>query len=76
MFTMYAILIGLGFFKEVHLCFLLVGHTHEDIDYKFSVISNILKRKDIDTLEEMLQLVEKGTSYTEAFVSACKLEHV
>jgi len=48
-----------GFFKEAYLCFLIVGH----IDQKFSVISNVLKRKDIDMLEEMLQLVEKETSY-------------
>ena len=37
-----------------------MGHTHEDIDQRFSVISNVLKKKDIDTLEEMLELVEKG----------------
>ena len=76
MFVMCAALVGLGFFKEVHLCFLIVGHTHEDIDQRFTVISNVLKRKNIDTLEEMLELVEKGTSYIEAFVSARKLEHV
>ena len=75
-FAMCASLVGLGFFQEVHLCFLIVEHTHEDIDQRFSVISNVLKKKDIDTLEEMLELVEKGTSYTEAFVIARKLEHI
>jgi len=53
-------IVGLDFFKEVDLYFLIVGHTHEDIDHKFSVFSNILKKKDIDTLNEMLQLVKKG----------------
>ena len=76
MFAMCAALVGLGFSKEIHLCFLIMGHTHEDIDQKFSIISNVLKRKDIDTLDEMLQLVEKGTSYMEAFVKARKLEHI
>jgi len=76
MFAMCATLVGLGFFKEVHLCFLIVGHTHEDINQRFNVILNVLKRRDIDRLEEMLKLVEKGASYTKAFVSACKLEHV
>ena len=32
MFAICASLGGLGFFQEVHLCFLIVGHTHEDID--------------------------------------------
>ena len=76
MFSMCATLVGLGFFQKVHLCFLIAGHTYEDIDQRFSVISNVLKIKDIDTLEEMLELVEKGTSYTEAFVIAQKLEHI
>ena len=76
MFAMCAVVVGLGFFKEVHLCFLIVGHTHEDINQRFSVISNVLKRKDIDTLEEMLDLVEKWTSPIEAFVRARKLEYV
>ena len=76
MFAMCATLVGVGFFQEVHLCFLIVGHIHEDIDQRFSVISNILKRKVIDMLKEMLELVEKGTSYTEAFVTARKVEHI
>jgi hypothetical protein len=35
-----------------------------------------LKRTNIDSLKELMQLVEKGTSYTEAFVSAWHLENV
>ena len=76
MFAMCASLVGLGFFKEVQLCFLVVGHTHEDIDQRFSIISNTLKRTNIDSLKQLLQLVEKGSSYTEAFVSARHLENV
>lgn len=76
MFALCASLVGLGIFQEVQLCFLIVGHTHEDIDQRFSIISNTLKRTDIDSLQELLQLVEKGTSYTEAFVSARHLENV
>jgi hypothetical protein len=53
-----------------------VGHTHEDIDQRFSIISNTLKRTNIDSLKEFLQLVERGTSYKEAFVSARHLENV
>jgi hypothetical protein len=53
-----------------------VGHTHEDIDQRFSIISNTLKRTNIDSLKELLQLVEKGIWYTEAFVIARHLENV
>jgi hypothetical protein len=60
--------------KNVYI--LIVGHTHEDIDQCFSIILNTLKRTNIDSLKELLQLVERGTSYTKAFVSARHLENV
>jgi hypothetical protein len=76
MFALCAVLVGLGYFQEVQLGFLIVGHTHEDIDQCFSIISNTLKRTNIDSLKELLELVEKGTSYAEAFMSARHLENV
>jgi hypothetical protein len=76
MFALCTALVGLGYFQEVQLCFLIVGHTHEDIDQRFSIISNTLKRTNIDSLKELLELVQWGTSYTEAFVSARHLENV
>jgi hypothetical protein len=76
MFSLCAALMGLGYFQEVRLCFLIVGHTHEDIGQCFSIISSTLNRTNIDSLKELLQLVERGTSYTEAFVSARHLENV
>ena len=65
-----ATLVGLGFFQEVELSILIVGHMHEDIDQRFSCIS------DVDSLKEMLSLIERGTSSTEAFVSARLSENV
>jgi hypothetical protein len=76
MFALCATLVGLGYFQEVQLGFLIVGHTHEDIDQCFSIISNTLKKTNIDSLKELLGLVQQGTSYTEAFVSARHLENV
>jgi hypothetical protein len=76
MFALCTVLVGLGFFREVELSFLIVGHTHEDIDQRFSCISNTLKRSDVDSLKEMLSLIEQGTSPTEAFVTARLLENV
>jgi hypothetical protein len=53
-----------------------VGHTHEDIDQRFSIISKTLKRTNIDSLKELMELVEQGSSTMEAFVSARHLENV
>jgi hypothetical protein len=36
-----------GIFKEVTVGFLVVGHTHEDIDAYFSYMSKLLKQKNI-----------------------------
>ena len=76
MFALCAALMGLRYFQEVQLCFLIVGHMHEDIDQRFSIISNTLKRTNIDSLKELLGLVQQGTLYTEAFVSGWHLENV
>ena len=64
MFAFCASLVGLGYFAEVYLSFLLVGHTHKDIDQRFSVISSTLKRLDIDLMQELsvstLRLINFG----------------
>ena len=53
-----------------------MGHTHEDIDQKFSTISRTLKSRDIDLLKELLELVRKGASHIEAFATSRHLEYV
>ena len=76
MFALCTAIVGLGYVAEVYLSFLLIGHTHEDIDQRFSVISSTLKRQDIDSMQELLELIQKGASYTEAFTTARHLEYV
>ena len=76
MFAYCASLVALGYFREVRLSFLIVGHTHEDIDQQFSIISGVLKRQDIDSVKEMLALIERGASYIEAFTSTSLMEHI
>ena len=44
-------------FDKVQLNFLLVGHTHEDIDQWFSVFSKAVRTEDIWTVSQMLQLL-------------------
>jgi hypothetical protein len=50
--------VGLGYFEEVRLGFLLVGHTHSDIDQRFSCISHVLKGDDISSVSELLGLIQ------------------
>jgi hypothetical protein len=53
-----------------------LGHTHEDINQGFSIISNTLKRTNINSLKELLELVQRGTSYMEPSMSARHLENL
>ncbi|XP_078608286.1 uncharacterized protein LOC144880140 [Branchiostoma floridae x Branchiostoma japonicum] len=59
--------------KKVKIGFLLVGHTHEDIDQFFSRISATLKRSDATTIPELEQTITK--SFTPA-PQAFQVEHV
>lgn len=45
------LLVRLGIFEKVKLCFLPVGHTHDDVDQMFSRFSVALQRTDIVTLD-------------------------
>jgi hypothetical protein len=42
---------------QVHLSFLPVGHTHEDIDARFSLISRDLYQTDTETLGNFVKLL-------------------
>ena len=44
------------------MCFLMVGHTHEDIDQMFSCISRHISKLNILTLLELIR--EIGLSYS------------
>jgi hypothetical protein len=68
--------VALGIFKEIQLSFLLVGHTHEDIDQRFSTILAALKHQDIHSLKELLSIIKKKPTHTEPFVVAEHLEHI
>jgi hypothetical protein len=56
-------------FRKVKLNFLLVGHTHENIDQMFSRFSVRLRRKQAWTLEEMIKVAE------ECFTDGVTCEH-
>ena len=42
-------------FKEVTVGFLIVGHTHEDIDMHFSYLSKLLKMKNTYVLADLMK---------------------
>ena len=56
------LLVGWGVFDEVILCFLPVGHTHEDIDQLFSRIAIFLRKNDARARQE----------FHAAFCTACQ----
>lgn len=53
-------LIARGVFQCVQVSFLPVGHTHEDIDQSFSVITRHLKHKATHTLSELHSEIDKA----------------
>ncbi|KAK3276905.1 hypothetical protein CYMTET_15056 [Cymbomonas tetramitiformis] len=52
-------LVHTGVFRKVKLNFLLVGHTHENIDQMFSRFSVRLRRKQAWTLDEMIEVAQE-----------------
>ncbi len=52
-------LVELGVFKKIRVSFLMVGHTHEDVDQYFSCISSWLRKRNILTLSSLCEGIEK-----------------
>ena len=53
-------------FKEVTVGFLVVGHTHEDIDAHFSYLSKLLKMKNTYVLADLMKAFidsQKSTAF-------------
>lgn len=53
------LLVEMGILKKIKLGFLMVGHTHEDIDQCFSCFSRWLDKHRAYTLEDMMEGFEK-----------------
>lgn len=45
----------------------MVGHTHEDVDAQFSQISSALRKKDCETLDDLLDLLPNSQTLTHIF---------
>ena len=58
-------------FKVVTVGFLIVGHTHEDIDAHFSYLSKLLKMKNTYVLADLMKALmdsQKTTAFTPELV--------
>ncbi len=53
-----------GVFDEIYLWFLLVGHTHEDIDAIFGKISMHLKGRNFFSMEKMGDFISESITST------------
>ena len=42
---------------QVNLSFLIVGHTHEDVEAHFSHIAAALRKTDVETLDDLVNLL-------------------
>lgn len=57
-----AILVMAGVFKKVRLSYLMVGHTHEDVDQMFSRISSALSKHSGTTLFRLHKVIHESFS--------------
>jgi hypothetical protein len=46
-------LVDTGVFDTIYVSFLPVGHTHEDIDQRFSIVSRALRRESILSVQQL-----------------------
>ena len=56
------LLVELGVFEKIKIGFLMVGHTHEDVDQLFSRFSMYLNRKDAHSMPSLINAFEQSYS--------------
>ena len=55
MFAFYSLFVNRDVFREIFINFLIVMHTHEDIDVLFGLWSTKLKTNDYPTLPRLMK---------------------
>jgi len=68
-----SMLVERGVFDEIDVNFLPVGHTHEDIDQFFSVLTRKLRYKDAYTFEDWKEIIYDAFSNAEEKVTSVQL---
>ncbi|GBG80184.1 hypothetical protein CBR_g30550 [Chara braunii] len=59
-FAFLALLVKFRIFKEILMGFMIVGHTHTDIDAKFSLFARKLNGSDVYTMEELFAVLQQS----------------
>jgi hypothetical protein len=54
MFAYLSLLVKCKWFRQIYVHFLPPGHTHSNLDQKYSVISQTLKNKDVLSLPQLM----------------------
>jgi hypothetical protein len=67
----YSLLTARGIFKEVTVGFLVVGHTHKDIDAYFSYLSKLLKQKNTYVLADLMKAFMDSQEVSGLYSGAC-----
>ncbi len=49
-----------GLFESIHVRFLPVGHTHEDVDHNFSRVSVSLSCQDTNTIQDLYRAIRSS----------------
>ena len=65
MFALCIWLVRENLFKEVRMCFLLKGHTHDDIDRLFKVIKDYIEARGAMTPQELGMLISSCMQNTD-----------
>lgn len=76
LFAFCCLLVELGVFRKVKVSFLMVGHTHEDVDQMFSRFSTWLNRNNAHHLDALLDGFQKSYTYSGTSPTAVKLQEI
>jgi hypothetical protein len=57
-------LMAMGYFKEIHFIFLVVGHTKNAADRLFDLLKQDYRKQNLFTFDELVQTFDKSSSLT------------
>lgn len=75
-FAFLSLLVELNIFKKIKVGFLMVGHTHEDVDQFFSRISTHLKKNSITTFPKLLKAIPASFQRSDSMTTAQRITHI
>jgi general stress protein 26 len=67
-----SLLVHHGVFERIYVCFLPVGHTHEDIDQMFSRFAIALRGRNMLSRDDMTAVLERGYTFEGGTASIVK----